>query len=119
MGLSNSLREDTWIFRVKEKVDSCQLNVFMIFTFCNIPIACIDLAFVIIGMNKDCAPMSNAIDHVETFSWNWVERAILLLAIGNPLSWLSTVILSIVEWLEGKPIGWSRFWISIINALKT
>ena len=63
--------------------------------------------------------MSNAIDHVETFSWNWVERAILLLAIGNPLSWLSTVILSIVEWLEGKPIGWSRFWISIINALKT
>ena len=73
MGLRNSLCEDSWILRIEEKVDSGQFDVLSLFFVLSVPVAGIDLTFVIVGVNEHWAPMSNSIDQVEAFSWNRLE----------------------------------------------
>ena len=117
MSLCNSLCEDSWILRVEQKINSGQFDILLFLFDLSVPIACVDLAFFIIGVDEYWAPMANTVDHMETFSRNRLERAVFLLTVLDPLGGLSAVVLGVVEWLEGKPVGWGRFWIGVINSL--
>lgn len=72
-------------------------------------------------MDEDWAPVKPvlAFDLTQTLAWNRVETAIRLLAVGYPLLWQPAVVLSVVEWLKGEPVGRSWHWIPVVDSLNS
>lgn len=114
MGLDNALGEDTGILGVEEQVDAGELNVLL----GSVPISGELLRGRVVVADEDWAPVTTAVFVLtETLSWNGSEGAIELGSVADPLFGESTVVLSVVEGLEGEPVGGGDLRISVVDSL--
>lgn len=87
VSLGNSLSEDSGIFRVKKKIYPAELHVLSLFDLLGVPVPRVFLGLFVVLVDKNWAPGTNTIIHVESLAWNRLERAIWLLSVGYPLGW--------------------------------
>ena len=101
MGLSDTLRKNTRVLRVEEQVDACELNVFA----SSIPVASVDIAFLIIAVDKDGAPVSTAVTVSEkALAANWVEATIFGLTEWQPA--FAKPVADIASAIQAAAIRW-------------
>jgi hypothetical protein len=111
VGLSHSLSEDSWVFRVEEKVNSREFNILA----GHVPLTAIDSSLVVPGLNEDGFPFTGAIVILEeTLGWNWSNMALLVDSELDPLLRETAVILEIIKWFEWKPISLIWRWVSVV-----
>ena len=102
MSLSNSLSEDSWIFRVEKEVDSSKFEVLT----SHIPVTAIDGSLLIPRFNKEWFPLVDAILILESLSWNRSEVSFFIGSELNPLMREAAVVFEIIEWLKREPLSW-------------
>ena len=56
MSLSNSLSKNSWVFRIVQKIDPAQFDIFSLFDCLRIPVSGIFLSFFIVVVDQDRAP---------------------------------------------------------------
>lgn len=97
MSLSNSLGKNSWIFGVKEKVNSCDFSLLggiIIRSFVDIP-------FCVVFIDQNSPPVPDTVlISPEALAWDGLELVLVNVAALNPFQRCPSVVFRVIERLQ-------------------